>query len=108
MAVTDAGVTRKASVAVVVSLTAVPAIESLSVHPTEAVLIAEPGQTLQLTVEAHDEEGNPIRNAPAYSSSAPEVATVSVLRGRITWVTEKLGGEWQIVSQQMTPFRPLP
>lgn len=31
-----------------------------------------------------------------------------VLRGRITWVAEKLGGEWQIVSQQMTPFPPLP
>jgi uncharacterized protein (TIGR02246 family) len=31
-----------------------------------------------------------------------------VLRGRLTWVVMKNGGEWQIVSQQMTPFPPLP
>jgi uncharacterized protein (TIGR02246 family) len=31
-----------------------------------------------------------------------------VLRGRITWVVMKQGGKWQIVSQQMTPFPPLP
>jgi hypothetical protein len=31
-----------------------------------------------------------------------------VLRGRVTWVVMKHGGEWQIVSQQMTPFPPLP
>jgi ketosteroid isomerase-like protein len=29
-----------------------------------------------------------------------------VLRGRLTWVVMKHGGEWQIVSQQITPFPP--
>jgi hypothetical protein len=29
-----------------------------------------------------------------------------VLRGRLTWVVMKIGGEWQIVSQQITPIPP--
>jgi hypothetical protein len=72
--VTDRGVTRSASMTVVVST---PAVASVSVHPTEAVLLAEPGQALQLTVEAYDEVGARIQSAPTYASSAAEVATVS-------------------------------
>jgi hypothetical protein len=93
-AVSEHGVSRSASMVVTVTR---PRIASLSVQPSEAALLAQPGQTLQLAVEAYDEARTRLRSAPTFVSDAPTVAKVSS-----TGVVEAVGPGTATITASLT------